>query len=478
MLEKWWVADGVSENDSGAAESHQMIGAGKAEGAGVSAEVLLRTRAGVAYIGIEPNGVISQWDGSAESFFGYDAEHMIGRDLYLLVPSVEEEETLRKFFISCLRGGAGAEVSTTCVNQHGDILVCRWYAVPAVQASADRGLTVLVKNVTEQMHAVTDLNRVRHEARNLFSSAPIGIFQADIRRRIVVVNPELAWMLGYESPALLISTVEDVSSIFDDPKQAKAFLFQLYEGEQLSRFRCRLRRRDGGIVWALCYGQITRNATDRTNGFFGFCIDISQTIRAETELKRVNDELRLVSIRDGLTRIANRRHFDDCMDMEWKRHVREKAPLSFIICDIDHFKNYNDTYGHQAGDQCLVKVAEALASCVHRPGDLVARYGGEEFAVILSCTHLSGARHLAEKMRRRVEALVISTGKDEETACVTISLGLVSMHPDRKSSAEELIRRADGALYEAKGSGRNRCVACGMGPDEASPAVQDAPSFA
>jgi diguanylate cyclase (GGDEF)-like protein/PAS domain S-box-containing protein len=329
-----------------------------------------------------------------------------------------------------------------------------------VQDSGSKGLAVMVKDVTEQMLAVNDLNRVRHQARSLFDSAPIGIFHADMKQRIVVVNPELSWMLGYESPTSLTSLIEDVSSLFDEPKHAEMFLFQLFEGEQLSRFRCRLRRRDGGSVWTLCYGQITRNGSGRVNGFYGFCIDISQTVRVENELKSVNEELRLVSILDGLTHIANRRHFDDRMDNEWKRHAREKAALSVIICDIDHFKMFNDTYGHQAGDHCLIKVAEMLASCVRRPGDLVARYGGEEFAVILPHTDLAGARHLAEEMNRRVAELDIACEPSTTASHVTISLGVASMPQGRTIAAEDLIGMADRALYDAKGLGRNRCVVC------------------
>ena len=106
--------------------------------------------------------------------------------------------------------------------------------------------------------------------------------------------------------------------------------------------------------------------------------------------------------------MANRRQFDRYLALEWKRGAREKQPLSLILCDIDYFKLYNDTYGHQAGDRCLMEVAQTIAKVIKRPADLVARYGGEEFAVILPNTNLSGAKYIAQQIRARVEALKIA----------------------------------------------------------------------
>jgi len=456
VLEKWLVA----QVGPGAGECRREGRGG--EGGGVMpAHVLLQAKAGVAWMGLDPTGTIFQWEESAEALFGYDIARMTGRDVRCLVPSPEEGETLRGFFKACLRGTSVSEVSTACVTDRGTILFCRWYAVPATRECGQTGLAVLVKDVTEQMLAVNELNRVRNQARSLFSSSPIGIFQVDNGQHLLVANPELSWMLGYESPEQLTATIHDVSSFFVEPEQAEAFLFQLYEGEQLNRFRCQLHRRDGGFVWALCYGQITRNAKDRVNGFYGFCIDISLTVRVEEELKRVNEKFRLASIRDATTGIANRGYFDECISTEWNRHARKKTELSIIMCDIDNFKLYNDTYGHQAGDHCLAWVAETLTSCVRRPGDLVARYGGEEFVVILPHTDLSGARHLAEKMRRRVEELAVTDERSEAVTHVTLSLGVASMFPDRDARESELIHLADEALYKAKELGRNRCVVSG-----------------
>ena len=466
MLKKWCVAGGDSLADDPSDASKERAG-----GAGTSAQLVLQTKAGLACIGLDGEGKVRDWDPSAERLFGYTGAQMAGRDLFCLVPSRGEGATLHGFFNACLRGGTSSEVSTAGMTASGEMIFCRWYAVPATHESGLKGLAVMAKDVTEQMLAVKDLNRVHRHAMSVFNRAPLGIFQADAKARFVTVNPEFSWMLGYESHQQFMDSVTDVASVFEDPEQAESFLFQLYEGEQLSRFRCRLRRKDGKEVWASCYGQITRNESARMNGFYGFCMDISRTVRVEKELKRVNEALRLTSILDGLTRISNRRHFDECMELEWIRHARERVTLSVILCDIDFFKLFNDTYGHQAGDACLVRIAEALASCVSRSGDLVARYGGEEFVVILPRTDIAGAQHVAEVMRQAVEGLNIPHKRSEIGKHVTLSLGVGAMLPQGRASSEGLIRMADRALYAAKGDGRNRCVLFEEGMGDACPVV-------
>lgn len=173
------------------------------------------------------------------------------------------------------------------------------------------------------------------------------------------------------------------------------------------------------------------------------------------QLEIANQELERLAARDGLTQIANRHCFDRVLEKEWQRLMRAPDQLSLILCDIDSFKLYNDTYGHQAGDYCLQQVAQAIQAGVKRPADLVARYGGEEFAVILPNTSLEGALRVAEEIRVRVRGLGIShTGSDHQ--CVTLSLGVTSLIPSTSSSVSKLIGAADEALYRAKATGRDR----------------------
>ncbi len=178
------------------------------------------------------------------------------------------------------------------------------------------------------------------------------------------------------------------------------------------------------------------------------------------ELQQENERLQgLVNV-DELTQIGNRRHFDSCLRAEWKHMARAGSPISLILCDIDYFKIYNDTYGHQAGDECLRSVAQAIRRSLQRPADVAARYGGEEFAVILPQTDAAGAVLVAEYIRSKVKALNIvfnpQTVDCLPNSAVTISLGIASVVPGPENDAATLVLAADEALYDSKRHGRDR----------------------
>lgn len=179
------------------------------------------------------------------------------------------------------------------------------------------------------------------------------------------------------------------------------------------------------------------------------------------QLQSANQELRCLATSDSLTQIANRRCFDDFMEQQWQRLADERKYISLILCDIDCFKLYNDTYGHQGGDHCLQEVARAITRAVKRPTDLVARYGGEEFAIILPYTNMSGAMVVAQEIRSYVNSLGISHASSTVTNHVTMSLGVASTIPSPNSSIPMLIAMADEALYQAKKQGRNQVAAFG-----------------
>ena len=180
-----------------------------------------------------------------------------------------------------------------------------------------------------------------------------------------------------------------------------------------------------------------------------------------TEQKRAEAILQQLSTLDGLTEIPNRRHFDEVLEQEWKRAVREQVPISLIMCDLDFFKAFNDTYGHQMGDYCLKRVAKALSEALKRPGDLVARYGGEEFAVILPGTDGKGAERVAQSLRAVIEGMGLPHDSSTVKKIVTISLGVAVTHPTQGSDQADLINASDQALYQAKRQGRNRVVTAG-----------------
>jgi len=181
--------------------------------------------------------------------------------------------------------------------------------------------------------------------------------------------------------------------------------------------------------------------------------------KLQTALEKSNEELQRLSILDGLTGVANRRNLDENLTKEWKRAARESTEIAFIMIDIDHFKPYNDNYGHQEGDVCLKRVSATLNSVPGRPADLFARYGGEEFAAVLPHTNLEGAKVVAEKMRTAVDKLNLKH-EYSQIGHVTISLGVASLKPEPNTLPDIIITSADGALYKAKESGRNQ-VKCG-----------------
>lgn len=186
-------------------------------------------------------------------------------------------------------------------------------------------------------------------------------------------------------------------------------------------------------------------------------------VKTHVNLKLKTDLLEQLALIDGLTYVPNRRRFDQALEQEWARACRERQPLALAMLDVDHFKAYNDHYGHGAGDDCLREVAKTLKDALQRPGDLVARYGGEEFALLMPNTETSGGCMIAERARRAVAEAAVPHAYSSAAAHVTISVGVAALHP-RQGDAQPLLEAADQALYQAKQTGRNRCH-CAEAPE-------------
>ncbi|MFK0086576.1 diguanylate cyclase [Pseudomonas sp. NPDC090755] len=177
---------------------------------------------------------------------------------------------------------------------------------------------------------------------------------------------------------------------------------------------------------------------------------------SQQQLLDTNLVLQRLMNSDGLTGLSNRRHFDEYLELEWRRAMREQAQLSLLMIDVDYFKSYNDTFGHLAGDEALRKVADAIRGSCARPSDLPARYGGEEFALVLPNTSPGGARLVAEKLRQSVAAMNIAHNMPEADSSLTVSIGLATHTPAMGSNCRQLISAADKGLYLAKHNGRNQ----------------------
>jgi diguanylate cyclase (GGDEF)-like protein len=199
--------------------------------------------------------------------------------------------------------------------------------------------------------------------------------------------------------------------------------------------------------------------------------EIEERERVEKALVEANRKLELLATIDGLTDIPNRRQYDLYLQQEWKRSAREQLPMAVILCDIDHFKLYNDEYGHVAGDKCLKQVAQGIRRSLKRPADFVARYGGEEFAVIMPNTDIEGAIRVAEEIRKAMGTLKIPHVRSEVGAFVSLSMGVSSTLPGRSDGSEAFINEADQLLYQAKETGRDRIVAGGISSTELPPSL-------
>ncbi|MBE9062828.1 diguanylate cyclase domain-containing protein [cf. Phormidesmis sp. LEGE 11477] len=236
--------------------------------------------------------------------------------------------------------------------------------------------------------------------------------------------------------------------------QERRRLSTIKDGEVVEN-EYRFRHRQGHWRWLLCRETVfQRDYEGRPLQVFGTATDITKRKRAEVALQDFNQELERLAKMDGLTQVANRRCFDEYIEQTWESHS-SKASLSLILCDIDYFKSFNDTYGHQAGDLCLKQVAKAIEQSVGRSTDLVARYGGEEFAVILPDTSVIGAERVAEKIRATVRLLDIVHSESKVSDRITLSLGIASISSTQKIDLDRLIAAADQGLYNAKSNGRD-----------------------
>jgi diguanylate cyclase (GGDEF)-like protein/PAS domain S-box-containing protein len=215
--------------------------------------------------------------------------------------------------------------------------------------------------------------------------------------------------------------------------------------------------KDGGYIWIRDVVHVVRGQNGDVEALVGFMFDISERKRNEEDLLRLQKELEELSYRDGLTEVPNRRMFDVTLEREWANARRSNRPLSLIMLDIDFFKEYNDHYGHLAGDEALKRVATLLGGAANRPRDFVARYGGEEFVIVLPETNAESVEVIAEKCRCLILDAMIPHQRSTVDPYLTISLGAGTIVPDANDQSTAFVDAVDKMLYRAKQRGRN-CV--------------------
>ncbi len=307
------------------------------------------------------------------------------------------------------------------------------------------------RQLSLQHQAKKDAQRSEYHYRLLadHSNDVIVRLSSDVRLRYV--SPASRAVLGYAPHELLDKHAHDIAHP-DDRPAAIACLDAIAADGEAPPFVFRILHKNGSYLWAEAVG---RKLPD-DEGIVLAVRDVAARKKAEIELHKANNKLQMMAMLDGLTGIANRRCFDITLEKEYRRSIRSDEKLALLLIDVDHFKSFNDLYGHQAGDACLRVIAEVMKQQMRRPADCAARYGGEEFAVLLPDTDEAGAAIIGERVRQAVTLLNVphrATAK----GVTTVSVGVAVILPRRDGqSAEDLISRADVALYRAKSEGRDR----------------------
>jgi diguanylate cyclase (GGDEF)-like protein/PAS domain S-box-containing protein len=330
------------------------------------------------------------------------------------------------------------------------------------------GLSMLALYVTEV--AMSGNRRVLHRLeasetrfRSLAEASRDVIVLSELSGRRKYVSPAMTELLGWGQEELLGQHYAKVVHE-EDLSRVHQFMQELREGREVSPLAYRCRKQDGSYLWLEATARVLYDPrTQEPDGLVHVLRDISDRKAAEEEMQVAYQTVERLAMMDGLTGVANRRLLDQTLARVWTSSRREKSPLSVILIDIDHFKSFNDHYGHLEGDECLRRVAEKMQTALRRPLDLLARYGGEEFVAVLPDTRAKGADAIAELLRKGVEECCIPH-KGSPLGVVTVSLGCATEIPVDASSLSSLLSSADAALYRAKSNGRNRAeVACAAG---------------
>ncbi|USX22815.1 diguanylate cyclase [Oxalobacteraceae bacterium OTU3REALA1] len=285
--------------------------------------------------------------------------------------------------------------------------------------------------------------------RTIVNNMAEGLLIIEADGRIQFTNPACDKYLGYQENELAGRAISELLNPLVAQEYLEYFARYAASPEMAHSHGTReviIRHRNGSSV---CMDLTLTPMYLRQPLFIGLLHDI-------THHKQSEDALQRAAMVDPLTQIANRRHFDTFLEKEWQRSMRSGQPLSLVVLDVDHFKLYNDTLGHPAGDACLQRVAAAIASHALRPTDLAARYGGEEFVLLFAETGAETATMMAEAIRAHIESLRIPHPRSTTSDWLTVSIGVATIHPHQLDNTELLFVAADRAMYVAKEGGRNQ----------------------
>ncbi|MFP4296812.1 MAG: diguanylate cyclase domain-containing protein [Spirulinaceae cyanobacterium] len=320
------------------------------------------------------------------------------------------------------------------------------------------------QHLQQEIYERQQAQEILHQSRALLSSIlncsldgvaameAVRNIQGNIRDfRCLVVNPVAVRVVGREREDLVGKVVLKKLLEPIDAGLFEVFVDLVESGKAVKQEVCLYQ--DEEETW---YQFVAVKLGD---GFAVTFRDVTEYKQVALSLSQANQELQRLSTMDGLTQVANRRYFDLYFDQAWRQCCENQKPLALILGDVDYFKRYNDTYGHQSGDRCLQAVARAIEQRLKRPGELVARYGGEEFAILLPNADEYWSLQVAELIRADIQALGIKHQSSDVDDYLTISLGIANANVNEKMTLETILQMADRALYQAKNQGRNRSIA-------------------
>ncbi|TGE32196.1 diguanylate cyclase [Desulfosporosinus sp. Sb-LF] len=322
----------------------------------------------------------------------------------------------------------------------------------------------VIRDITERKQAEEALMESEEKYRSILNASPDDITITDLEGRILMVSPASKKMFGYEADYDRFIGMRLIDFIVpEDVERAQSNIMLMYQGGYPRPNEYRGVRKDQSIFDIEVNSGFVHSANGQPTKMVFIVRDITERKLAEQQIQELVQQLEIEkntaqfnSITDSLTGLANRRYFDEALRTEFYRLKRSGSTLSLIMLDVDHFKKFNDWYGHLAGDDCLRHIGTTLKTIVGRVPDIVARYGGEEFVVVLPETDDNGAEALAERIRKTVEELAIPHSTSDTAEYVTVSLGVVTVYTTKISTPEQVVALADEALYCAKKGGRNR----------------------
>ena len=406
------------------------------------------------------------------AWFGRGRDQVVGHHLRDVIGEIPF--SLNRPHISAVLNGEPQTFEREVTRADGQIVISSANYVPDFEDGHVRGFYVLLSDITDLRRteqrlreSEADLKKLLQDSRESFAwqslaeqVAHLGHWRVNLLDQSVVWSQEV-YRIHDLTPDTFSPTVQTALAFYheDDRLRVSELVGRAVETGLPFEFDARLVRRNGLVRTVRSRGMAMADNAGRPTSLFGVFIDITEQVKAELALRAANEHLEAEVNRDALTGLANRRRFDATLERAWHAARHAETPVSLVMIDVDHFKSFNDRYGHQAGDDCLRAVGAAITTILRQHGDEAARYGGEEFAVLLPGADESGGAAVAERARFVIEALRLThAGTPYSGSVVTASLGVATARPHNGGSMAELLREADSRLYEAKRAGRNRLV--------------------